>query len=219
MGISARKLASSIPPPDPIMAALCKARGIHSKKNLSGFNYIDLEAQLGDMIAWYNVQLYCGWGNPTRAGVYEALIESGWDSTKVVLGVITNPRNGGGHKDIGELTTAIKILADKYQERFGGVMGWEYFNAGMTVSEREGPWEWVQSIGRVMGRVAPLSGEESEEEGDDEPVVNKAGPAMVGPDRKEEEKKEQAQPPEEKKPSEDKPPEQAPAPKEDDAPK
>lgn len=39
-------------------------------------------------------------------------------------------------------------LYGKYGGRFGGVMGWEFFNAGC---EREGKenWEWVRDVGSV----------------------------------------------------------------------
>lgn len=153
MGISRRILnPQDFPTPDPIMNALCKAKGIHSKRNLSGFNHFDLEASdVGSMIGWYNVQLYCGWGDPSRPGVYETLIETGWKPEKIVMGVVTSPRSGGGYIEPGRLFPAIEVLANKYGNKFGGVMGWEYWNAGMygLSPNTEGPWVWAQGIGRA----------------------------------------------------------------------
>jgi hypothetical protein len=151
-GLSRRILNSrDLPTPDPITAALCRAAGVRTKRNLSGFDYLDLEATVGDMISWYNVQVYCGWGDPTSPGLYESLEAAGWKTEKLVLGVVTNPTNGAGWRSLPELIHVVHLLVAKYGEKFGGIMGWEYFNAGM--SERTGgPWEWVREIGVALGR-------------------------------------------------------------------
>jgi hypothetical protein len=138
------------------MAALCKTKGIHSKRNLSGFNYFELEtSDVAPMIDWYNVQLYCGWGDPAEQGVYEGMVATGWRPERLVLGVVTSPRNGGGYVEPSRLFPAMELLAKKYGDRFGGVMGWEYFNSGMygMQSTNDGPWTWVRSIAKAIGRV------------------------------------------------------------------
>jgi hypothetical protein len=154
LGISRRILnATTLPAPGPIMAALCKAKGVHSIKNLSGFNHFDLAtSDVGEWISWYNVQLYCGWGWPDRPGAYEAMVEAGWKPEQLVMGVVTNPGNGDGHVESDALAEVVRGLREKYGDRFGGIMGWEYFNAGMH-RPVEGPWEWVRKLGEALGRV------------------------------------------------------------------
>ncbi|KAF2670448.1 glycoside hydrolase [Microthyrium microscopicum] len=157
LGISRRILNSaSMPTPDPVMNSLCRANGVRTRRNLSGFDYLQLEATLGNEIDWYNVQVYCGWGDPSGPGMYETLVDAGWKSEKVVLGVVTNPSNGAGWISLPRLTTVVRGLKAKYGEAFGGVMGWEYFNAGMN-EPRGGPWQWVKELGIALGRVeAPV---------------------------------------------------------------
>lgn len=82
---------------------------------------------------WYNTQFYCGWGDARSTGWYDAIVAAGWDPRRVVLGVVTNAANGAGHVGLGLLREVCGALRARYAARggFGGVMGWEYFNAGL----------------------------------------------------------------------------------------
>jgi hypothetical protein len=139
--------------PDPITASLCKCRNLSNKRNLSGFSYIELaQTKEGKMIDWYNVQMYCGWGDPARPGSYEAIIETGWEPSKIVMGVVTNPGNGAGYRNANELEPVLQGLVKKYQD-FGGLMGWELFNAVTMPNvsiQQQGP-PWVQAMATHMG--------------------------------------------------------------------
>jgi cyclin-dependent kinase len=104
-------------------------------------------------VHWYNVQFYCGWGDAGDERLYEAIVASGWNPRKLVLGVITNPENGSGHVDLSRLARCIGKLMQKYGSNFGGVMGWEYFNAGGNGK----PEEWVKSIARMLGRTISVN--------------------------------------------------------------
>lgn len=138
--------------------------------HLSGFSYPDLESSTaGAEIAWYNTQFYCGWGDARTSTWYDAIIAAGWKPEKVVLGVVTNPANGAGHVALDTLRHVCAVLREKCKGvgmGFGGVMGWEYFNAGGCESDvglvaslgfdnetlQAG---WVAALGRVLRSVDP----------------------------------------------------------------
>jgi hypothetical protein len=123
----------------PVSTALCG--GGH----LSGFDYQALERRCGADIAWYNTQFYCGWGDlqSGRSNIYEAIEERGWPMSKVVIGLSTNPGTRG-YVDGVQLSTVLDWISPLVGTNFGGIMGWEYFNALPGGILR--PWEWVQMI-------------------------------------------------------------------------
>ncbi|KAK1539003.1 chitinase [Colletotrichum costaricense] len=120
----------------PVAAAL-----LNSENNLSGFDYEALEVMRGKEIAWYNAQFYCGWGDVSNPIMYEMILAKGWAPEKVVMGLVTNPENGGGWVPWEMLGAVLLTLRNRYA-RFGGVMGWEYFNS--LPSGRDKPWEWAK---------------------------------------------------------------------------
>jgi len=120
----------------PVAAAL-----LNAEHNLSGFDYEALEVMRGRDIAFYNAQFYCGWGDCSNPLMYEMLIRKGWDPSKLVVGLVTNPENGSGFVPWSGLATVLPVLVGRHP-RFGGVMGWEYFNS--LPGGREHPWQWCQ---------------------------------------------------------------------------
>ena len=122
------------------------------QSHLSGFNYGELERMRGHEIAWYNTQFYCGWGDASSTAWYDAIISSGWKASKVIMGLITNHRNGAGHVAATQMDTVLRTLRSRYPD-FGGVMGWEYFNA--LPGGRDRPWEWVLNISRTIRSALP----------------------------------------------------------------
>ncbi|KAK3403086.1 glycoside hydrolase superfamily [Sordaria brevicollis] len=135
----------------PVAAAM-----LNPRHNLSGFDYEALEVMRGKEIAWYNTQFYCGWGDCSNPVMYEMMIMKGWQPEKIVVGMITNPENGGGWVGWPALAGCLPLLVARHP-RFGGVMGWEYFNS--LPGARERPWEWAQ----VM--TALLRGRQASDEG------------------------------------------------------
>ena len=116
---------------------------------MSDFNHFELESSpAGRLVSWYNVQFYCGWGDAGDERLYEAIVQSGWNPRKVVLGVVTNAENGSGFVHAERLGRCVTKLKEKYGNEFGGVMGWEYFNAGGDGR----PEEWVRNLARLLGR-------------------------------------------------------------------
>lgn len=124
--------------------------------HLSGpeFDYHVLEAMRGHEIAWYNVQFYNGWGDASSTAWYEAVLLTGWKPNKIVLGVLTNPANGGsGFVDAEQLKNTVLALRRRHAA-FGGVMGWEYFN-GLPGGTSQ-PWEWVEAVSKALRMSLPL---------------------------------------------------------------
>lgn len=128
----------------PVAAAL-----LNPEANLSGFDYEALEVMRGRDIDFYNAQFYCGWGSLESTVMYECIVAKGWPVHKVVVGLVTNPDNGSGFVDWDRLSPLLLALATQYP-RFGGVMGWEYFNSLPGGKER--PWEWAKTMMSIVGR-------------------------------------------------------------------
>ena len=126
----------------PVAAALLRA-----EHNLSGFDYEALEVLRGREIAWYHAQFYCGWGDCSNPAMYEMMLAKGWPPEKIVVGLVTSPRNGGGWVPWNVLGNVLPLLAGRHP-RFGGVMGWEYFNSLPGGEER--PWEWAQAMSALL---------------------------------------------------------------------
>ncbi|KPM38261.1 hypothetical protein AK830_g8315 [Neonectria ditissima] len=116
-------------------------------KNLSGFDYEALEVMRGRDIAWYNTQFYCGWGDCSNPLMYDFIIRKGWPPEKVVVGLVTNPANGGGFVPWNPLGIVLTTLRERHG-KFGGVMGWEYFNSLPGGTDR--PWEWAQEMTKLL---------------------------------------------------------------------
>jgi chitinase len=117
--------------------------------NLSGFNYEQLYRDRGGSIAWFNAQMYNGWGSVANTSSYDRIINRHLiPAAKVVAGALTNPANGGsGYVAPGTLQSTIRSLLAKYPA-FGGVDGWEYFNSmpGGTAA----PWQWASAVSSAM---------------------------------------------------------------------
>lgn len=165
-------------PPRPASLAPNTPNPLHrSLPHLSGFSYAELEASpAGRLVEWYNTQFYCGWGDAQTTGWYDAIVAAGWDPRRVVLGVVTNAANGAGHVGLGLLREVCGVLRARYAARggFGGVMGWEYFNAGLGEGDRDvvravsraeetevgatppaGPAGWAKALGLVLRAETP----------------------------------------------------------------
>ena len=127
----------------PVATALMEGR-----RHLSGFNYKLLETARGSQIAWYNTQFYCGWGGIHNTDAYDEIIRNGWRPDKVVAGILTNPKHAeSGYVPLEWSAPVLSLLVEKYPT-FGGVTGWEYFNALPRENE---PWMWAFCMGLSMG--------------------------------------------------------------------
>jgi len=116
-------------------------------KNISGFDYEELEVMRGKDIAWYNTQWYCGWGDFSNPILFEWMVFKGWPIDKLVVGLVTSPANGSGFISMDLVGQSLTLLTARYGG-FGGVMGWEYFNSSPGGEAR--PWEWAQGMTQLM---------------------------------------------------------------------
>lgn len=139
----------------PVASALASTTG----GDLSGFSYFDLDAQAvsasgAKLVTFYNAQFYSGFGDASSPTGYNNIIAAGWDPARVVLGVLDASSDGSGAVALGTLENTINSLKAKYGANFGGVDGWEYFNAGSSDAQSN-PWKWVKAVaGSVNGAVS-----------------------------------------------------------------
>ncbi|KAI9712770.1 MAG: Cyclin-dependent kinase catalytic subunit [Bogoriella megaspora] len=138
-----RRLRADFGPSFLITLAPVATALLPSLPHLSGFSYFELHQCCGNDVAWYNTQFYCGWGDARTTAHYDTIIAAGWPPEKVVLGLVTNPENGAGFVEHEELRDVIRVLRARYP-RFGGVMGWEYFNS--LPGDKAEPWRWAKSV-------------------------------------------------------------------------
>ena len=157
------------------------------RRNLSGFAYADVEREVGALVDWYHAQFYCGWGDLWTPAAYRRLVRAGEGKgvarpERVVAGTVTSPRNGAGWVPGRMLARTVRELCRRpgggdggggegeggaggeRDEAFGGVMGWEYFNAVVGRTDARGgweewegaegegaePWRWVEWMGRCL---------------------------------------------------------------------
>lgn len=127
----------------PVATALMAGR-----PHLSGFDYRLLEGARGSSIAWYNAQFYCGWGGIHNTEAYDEIIRNGWRSDKVVAGMLTNPKHAAsGYVPLEWTAPVLSLLVEKYPN-FGGVMGWELFEA---LPQEQEAWMWPFCMALSMG--------------------------------------------------------------------
>lgn len=89
----------------------------------------------------------CGWGDCSNPILYEMMLMKGWAPEKIVVGLVTNPANGSGFIPFDILASVLPLMVGQHA-RFGGVMGWEYFNS--LPGGRERPWEWARWMTRIL---------------------------------------------------------------------
>ncbi|SDD73813.1 glycosyl hydrolase family 18 protein [Actinokineospora iranica] len=134
--------------PDFLITLVPVASDLSGKTKFSGgFDYRKLEETTGADIDWYIGQFYCGWGTLASSTDYQAVINNGFKPSRVVAGTVTNPANCAGYVAIPNLVPVLKKLVGQYSD-FGGVAGWEYFNA---VGETgKGPESWYAAVREAM---------------------------------------------------------------------
>jgi hypothetical protein len=139
------------------MAPVASAMSDPNNDGLSGFSYFDLDAQAvtsdgTKMVSWYNTQFYSGFGSPADTSTYDSIISAGWDPSRIVMGILDSPNDGNGYVDTSTVVSVIGELKAKYPT-FGGVDGWEYFDAGYGDGDAQ-PWQWDKEIGAALAGTA-----------------------------------------------------------------
>lgn len=117
--------------------------------NLSGFDYRELEQARASKIGWYNTQFYNGWGPAEDPRMYATMVSQGWSPRRIVYGLLTNPGNGSqGYVSQEKIGPVLATLVEQFPN-FGGVMGWEYYNALPGGAAK--PWQWAAQMSLSMG--------------------------------------------------------------------
>jgi len=117
----------------------------------ANLDYHALESKLGSSINWYNTQFYCGWGDITSTTDYDCIIANGFPANKVVVLVSTNSTNAPPAYLQPQLSEYLMAIRVKHPS-LGGAAGWEYFNAEVTGSSTNLPWEWLQAVKNAVSR-------------------------------------------------------------------
>ncbi|KAK5109986.1 hypothetical protein LTR62_006353 [Meristemomyces frigidus] len=145
--------------------------------HLSGplFSYHELERLRGHEIAWYNTQFYNGWGDASTSFWYESVIATGWKPEKVLLGMLTNPTNGGSGFVVQSRADSVIHSIRLRHPTFGGVMGWEYFNA--LPGDLARPWEWAGHMSGVLAAPMPVLQQQQQQQ----PIRPYGAPAIPPP--------------------------------------
>lgn len=111
--------------PDFVLAMAPVATALVGGKNLSGFDYEDLERERGDQIDFYMGQFYSGFARADDVEAYEAIIDRGLISPdRLVLGMIGAP-DDASFIPLEPVAEAVADLARSYHD-FGGVDIWEF---------------------------------------------------------------------------------------------
>ncbi|ARJ06091.1 hypothetical protein GCM10010988_12740 [Cnuibacter physcomitrellae] len=136
------------------------ARGMEGEiDGLSQLDYDQLYEDRGEDIDWFNLQTYCGWGEPTeeyfsKVIAYQAGV-GGAPASKLVMGVLSNPINcpgGNGWIGLRPLLEEVDDLAAKHAD-FGGVATWEYYNS--DPGGTSAPWRLNGLLTDAMNGILP----------------------------------------------------------------
>ncbi|KAF2722570.1 glycoside hydrolase family 18 protein [Polychaeton citri CBS 116435] len=148
---------------------------------LSGVSYSALDAGAtaddksnGKLIDWFNVQFYNGWGNAASPDGYNAIINNGYDPSRVVLGVLDSPNDGGsGWYNLTTYGNTLKQLKANYPS-YNSFVSWEYYDAGLgdevgyttddggnttpgSGTYSDDPWVWDSTIADALAGSSDLS--------------------------------------------------------------
>ena len=116
---------------------------------LGGFSYSSFDASsAGSLVNWYNGQYYSGFVQGSLESSYQAAINNGYTPSRVVMGVLDSANDGSGFVKLATVKATIANLKDDYSS-FGGVDGWEYFDAGSSDGLKN-PWQWTKQIGTAL---------------------------------------------------------------------
>ena len=162
------------------MAPLATALSEEDGTNLSGFSYFALDRlavvpskgqskiagteevkNTAKLVAWYNAQFYGGYARSMY--MYNSVVTAGFDSSRLVLGITTSAAGyPNGFTPLKKLLQTVRDLKEKYGQNFGGVSGWEYWDAGsgdtdMGMQVGGEPWRWIARVWTPYSQLLLLS--------------------------------------------------------------
>ena len=126
-----------------------------------GFSYKKLDSMAtdpskagGKIIDFFNAQFYDG-GTPGMGSAqeqieaYGRIVDAGWDASRVCMALGTYNFDRESWRPIAAYQDQIRTLVGKFPG-FGGVTGWDYWNAGLNDDAVKERWEWVRDIGMAL---------------------------------------------------------------------
>ena len=120
----------------PVMGAM-----ISDEPGMGGFRYKDLlKTKAGKIINWFNVQSYYEFTEK----IYDTIVLNGYDSSKIVLGMINSQFNSDNFQ---KCLNILQNISKKYKDNFGGVDIWEYTNSPPDIND---PSKWAFYINKVI---------------------------------------------------------------------
>jgi chitinase len=123
------------------------ASAMYGGRGMSGFSYIDLDKKVGNEIAYYCAQFYCGWGTLKSTAHYNRIINQGvFKPSKIMAGTITYPERG--FVPVDDLAKTITKLSNKYAD-FAGVFCWEYA-LSLPGAKDNKPYIWAEKMHKAM---------------------------------------------------------------------
>lgn len=138
------------------MAPLSSALAHKDGQNLSGFSYFLLDSFAtvpgsdSKLVHWYNGQFYGGFARGPP--MYQSVLEQGWEPERVVMGVLDCADDGqpNGFVHVEQLGETVRSLRRETRDSFGGISGWEYWDAGGSEFARIENWMWVKKMGEAL---------------------------------------------------------------------
>lgn len=116
---------------------------------LGGFSYSAFDSSsAGPLVNWYNAQYYSGFVRGSLESSYQSAINNGYPPNRVVMGVLDSANDGSGFVGLSSVKGTIANLRADYAN-FGGVDGWEYYDAGSSDGLSQ-PWQWTKQIGNAL---------------------------------------------------------------------
>ena len=108
----------------------------------------------GKLIDFYNAQFYSG-GTPgdgsadAQIAAYKRIVKAGWEASRVCLTLLTYDLDRVTWRPIANYKKEVAKLASSVKG-FGGVTGFEYYNAGLNDNAVTQRWQWVRDIGQAL---------------------------------------------------------------------
>lgn len=122
--------------------------------SFGGFSYKEFDqSSVGQQVDWYNGQYYSGFVQGTFEDSYARAISNGFAPSRVVMGFLNSANDGGDYEGLNHIEDIIANLRSQYSN-FGGVDGWEYFDAGSSDGLSQ-PWMWTKQVGETLFGSSP----------------------------------------------------------------
>ncbi|PCI78899.1 MAG: hypothetical protein COB20_06050 [SAR86 cluster bacterium] len=106
--------------------------------------------ELADELDWFNAKFYNSkLGTLENTKDFEDIIKRGFNPSQVLAGMLTNPADGSGYLNMDTISITLFELISIYGKEFGGIMGWEWYNA-ISANGQPGPAGWADNMSTIL---------------------------------------------------------------------